>query len=316
MSIAKPIRPLSRRRSGPDAGVSQSAFVAMLIVIILVITSAMVTLGPRVGGAVADYFICVLVGEEDCTAPDLTAVGNPDDGKPGGAGTEFASLELPEGDCRAAANELDTIFPGGDWGTGDFEDLGRGISIGNRPAIRYETGIGGSFSLVDCKLVFNSTEDYSTLDEVRTDISWRGIANTLIAGAVGVASGAVAYVICNAIPVLVPVCGYVAGFMIGFMWSITGALLETGTIDGPAAVNALVAGILSALPAGYKVLDPLSKALPGMMRALGRVAVDAWEASWGWVKEMTKSGVDSVVGWAGDAAAYFERNPLRRPSPP
>lgn len=53
-----------------DRGVSQSAQVGGLVVAALALSSSLVAFGPRVGGAVADLFVCELGGSGSCVQQD------------------------------------------------------------------------------------------------------------------------------------------------------------------------------------------------------------------------------------------------------
>jgi hypothetical protein len=82
--------PVSGRRvicRGGDAGVSQSAFLAGLVAIILAIVTSIVALSPILGGSLIDYILCQLTSGQNSTNPTGNTVSQGGAGAQGPQGT-------------------------------------------------------------------------------------------------------------------------------------------------------------------------------------------------------------------------------------
>lgn len=299
-----------RRAYGNDAGVNQSAFVALLVVVILVIAMSLTVFGPRLGGVVANYLICTILADnpKSCTPPSTNQIQGVG-GTSGTDGTVVSTTDLGP-DCGAAQAQLAGLLPDGKWNIQQLTALGMSVPIGIQPGIHYDDSITGTWSIVDCQLVLKTDKDYGHRDDALTRIDWGAIGRGIAAGMIGLAASAAMAIVCAA-AALGPICPYLVGFTIGFFWNLSSALIETGTLDGTAVIKAFAFGVIAALPAGTKYLEPLGEALPGMLRAMGERIALTGRTMWAWVRAIAGPGLESLGGWLGQAARYFEEHPLR-----
>lgn len=275
-----------RRRTGHDAGVNQSAFVALLIAVILVILAALGTYGPQIGGTIAQYWICKLVTDApNCPGPTLPDPATSDDSGQPQVVTVFDNGPMAEELGIDPGDLADSIrdAPGALGASGlDVCDVAWRYATGyEMPGLPLPTELqepgscpGASVSVDDDGNVVVDVPD----DEVHTEL-WKWVIQ-LIAGAIALGGSFVSFGICTELlgPGAV-ICPYVGGFFMGFLYSFAGQLLSGGSIsDWDLWASAFVTGIISALPAANAPAWPVVKnavvtSLKAVARALTRGAV-------------------------------------------
>ena len=318
------------RAAKRDRGVFQSAFVGLLVIIVLLITTSLVAFGPKLGSVVADDLICQLLQRQPCQGggdPDMAGPkGGPGDaggigggkGDPDGGGIAgpksgsavIADLKTP-GECAAGGQAVDGLFPSGSWSTADFQYYGSQVEVPELPP-GTPADLGGQVHVDACgNVVFTSDIDLSNPDDVHADIDWAAIGKTIAAGMAGAAAALVVAGFCAAVPALEPVCPYLWSFTIGFVWNLVSAALNNGgKIDGQGWLNAFVAGLIAATPAAFGKLGPLlAKYVPIWLGALKNAVAAVAKSSWAWLKPYISAAADVVGDFAAAAAKFIRDHP-------
>jgi disulfide bond formation protein DsbB len=283
---------------------------------VLLITTCLVAFGPKIGGVVADYLICQLLGSGSCPADGKTGGdGGLTDPKSGPA--VMAVLQTPE-DCAAGGPAIDGLFPGGKWSTGDFQQFGRQFPFpeGELPA-GSPADLSGQVHVDGCgTVVFTSDVDLSNPDEVHGNINWKAIGMTIAAGMIGAGAALIIAGFCSAVPALLPACPAIWSFAIGFFWNLAAAGLNNGNITGHDVLNAFVAGLIAAIPAAFGKLGPLlAKYVPIWLGKLWGGLVKVADKAWAWLKPYILNAAEKVGEFAEAAARYIRENPPWRPRP-
>lgn len=251
-----------------DAGVAQSAFLAGLLAIILVIILAFVVLAPIVGGAAANYWLCQLFNQNPASCADpatqtaLPPVVPGDIPKPGedcivipGPISQFPVCTTEDGDVVLEVDMGDTP----DWVIKPIADeVNETGSLGN-----YVDQIQTDFPLEGIPPIPTDLEGHVEItdggikiivpnDEVHEEKWW---ISAWVASLSGIALGWLAEAACQAAMTPVPppvgaalvVCGAVRGFVTGFMGAMIYQLMEGNKMSDPAVWGrSLVAGLIGA----------------------------------------------------------------------
>ena len=278
---------------------SQSAQVGSLIVIIL---TFLTTFGPRVGTAVAQFMICQLQPAPMCTEPvPVGAVpGTPAD--PPTVAQPDSTVDLAVPDCAASQAQVETLFPGGVWDSAALDGLGATAATGLQATPGEPSS--GTWSMNGCTLSINADRGTELTN------SWTSLWHNIVAGLVGAASAAVAYVACGAtaaslFPPIGPFCGALAGFTIGFVWNLVGPALNGQSIGGTEVLSAFLAGLIAAVPAGFAyALDGISAAIPAVLRSMAEAISSGLGRAWGWVQRAAGAAVGQLTTWLENAAEY------------
>jgi hypothetical protein len=299
----------SLRRRPRDAGVNQSAFVALLVAVILVVTTSLVAFGPAVGRTIADYLICQLlegVGA-DCTSPP----DGPGDGGgyigPKGEDT-ITELTLPGDDCSVTRQHLEDLFPGGSFDSDQLTTIGANLPPGSPPTNVAGVDFHGRIRMDGCDLRVEIPDQYGAPDDVHSAF-WRELGIQIAAGLLAVLIGGVADAILCSIPALFPaICGAMAGFMIGFFWNVFAPLFDKGHLSALDWVKALASGIIAAIPGGYGATRPIGKKLVDLFRKTPAVAEQARVTLPRWVVDNVggDEAFDLAGNWGQDLADLFD----------
>jgi hypothetical protein len=292
----RPSRSRRRRRRGSDAGVNQTAFVGLLVAVILVITNSLVVLGPKIGSQVADYLICVVFQQDDCrqNTAGQEPPGDPSD----------TSITIDNDDLGLDPGELqdliDFAYPDGQFDSGQFTDL-PGLNL----PIPDENVIGGISVDDNGDLVLDLPPGYAAGPdgEVNENLDWKSIGIKIAAGVISVLAGLAATSACLAFfPEAGTFCGYWNGFFVTLVWNLVEPAMRGQTVDRQKFFEALGGAIIGGLPtlngATAKVLN---EAIPKIMRFIGNALKAAPGKVWAWMRPYVESG----LGVAGDLFTGF-----------
>lgn len=231
-----PVR--SRRRRPGDAGVNQSAFVALLVVVILLIATALTVFGPQVGGAIARFWICELISPDsaDCASQPVNPTGTTPPANPGDVVFSLGTDAVDPSMC----DQIKKDHAGG--------SLSQFVqnNLHSFPLQTDPIDLGGGSGFTDWDGAINCGPDGISItipeDEVHTDI-W-GWVIQVIAGTAGTLMGYLAEALCVASlgPAAVIACGLIRGYVTTFTWVLVAGLLSGQSIKDPSLWAASLAG--------------------------------------------------------------------------
>jgi hypothetical protein len=268
---------LRTRRRG-DAGVNQSAFVALLVAVILVIVTALTAWGPKVGGTIAQYFICQLAGATDCVEPVIDPGSEPGQHGPDDVVFDF---DLGEDIDPAIWELIQQDHPI----NGPLSDFVQD-NLDEFPRQTDPLDIGGDFLDWDADVIFGPDGISIVLpeDEVHADI-W-GWVIQVIAGITGTAAGYLAEALCVSSlgPEAILACGMIRGYVTTSVWILVAGLLGGGSITDPSLWAAALAGGIVAAAGGALwtkylkgwVDNNAKQVLEKVANAIGRLADKVW----------------------------------------
>ena len=293
------------RRRGDDAGVNQTAFVGLLVAVILVITSSLVAFGPKLGREVADYLVCVVLQQDGCgqDVPATESSGDPSD----------PSITIDSGDLGIDRVELQEIidfaYPDGQFDSTQFTDL-PGLTL----PIPEEDVIGGISVDENGDLVLDLPPGYAAGPdgEVNENLDWKSIGIKIAAGVLSVLAGLAATSACLAFfPEAGTFCGYWNGFFVTLVWNLVEPALRGQTVDRQKFYEALGAALIGGLPTlNGGTARALNVAIPKVMRFIGNALKAAPGKVWAWMRPYVQSGLEAAGDIFSGFANWVRNNPF------
>lgn len=248
-----------RRR---DAGIAQSAMVGLLVASTLAITTGLTAYGPRVGSAVADFYVCQFGSESPAACvggPEAVPVRPvptvPDEVVPGVP----TVIDLKPGYCADAGAALQKQLPGGRWDS---------TRLGGRPGA---PAVSGTWVLTGCQLTVDT--EGSTVHRRLSwwTVFWKAVVTGFVAIAVGggvtAACGALVAVQPELAP-LAPWCASIGSAALSFTGSLVSTALAGGPIDAEALTKAFIAALTGAVLGRLDLAQRLGTAMPGLINTM------------------------------------------------
>lgn len=330
----------------PEAGQTQSAFLAGLLAIILAIVAVIVVLAPVIGGAATDYWLCQLFSQNPatCVAPaDDTAlpdvipgdIPKPEEdcivipgpySQPPICTTEDGEVvmdfDLGDAPAELVEEQVEAVNEAGSLGN-YFDQVQNEFPLEGIPPI--PTDLEGHVEINDDGTVSIIVPN----DEVHEESWW---ISGWVAMGVGIALGWIAEAACEAAmvpatgptPISLIVCGAIRGFVTAFMGNMLYNLMEGSDMSDPAVWGrSLAMGLVGAIGVGAweaGVNKFMRVTLAGWFRGAGNWVGEQLKRFGSWLGDGVTAIIDSskrfLTGLADGWSEWWDEALSSTPRPP